>query len=99
MSSTTPMLMMSNEKSSMLDSVVNSKMGILYLGCWTATKFGIKIHRKLFTTCLQAQNLQMKWTMYHIRNMTHQIIRGAGKTSCPVIGPGSKWYVAHLALL
>jgi len=98
-SSTTPVLAMSNGKASMLDSMVNSKMGILRLGCRTAMKFGIETHGKLFTTCSRARNLQMKWTMYHIRNAMHRMIRGAGKTSCLVIGPGSKRYVAHLVLL
>ena len=96
---TAPVLAMLNGKASMLHSMVNSKMGIPCLGCQTTMKFGIETHGKLFTTYLRARNLQMKWTMYHIGNTMHQMIRGAGKTSCLVIGPGSKRYVAHLTLL
>jgi len=99
MSSTAPVLAMLNGKASMLDSMANNKMGIPRLGCRTAMKFGIETHGKSFTICSQARNLQMKWTMYHIENTMHRMIRGVGRTLCLVIGPGSKQYVAHLALL
>ena len=95
----TPVLAMSNGNPSMLDSVVNSKMGIPRLGCQTAMKSGIETHGKSFTTCSRAQNFQMKWTMCRIGNTMRRMIRGAGKISCLVIGPGSKRYVAHLTPL
>ena len=62
-------------------------------GSSTPTMYGTGTHIKSSTTYLQVLNWPVKWTMYHIGNMTLPMIRGVGKISCLETGHGKQQFV------